>query len=80
MRSHPLKGNQVVAKGEKGTVYLVSASGVKFYECQTLFAPLMAKTSDKKQLFQVIDVEAKRLTVKTVTASGELFDSCELLK
>ncbi len=80
MRSHPLREGRVAAAGEKGTVYLVSASGPKFYECNTPYPELMARTASGKQLFQVIEVGADRLSVRTHSADGVLFDECVIRK
>ena len=76
MRSHPLRSSQPVLPGEKGTLYLVSSSGPKFYDLNTPYEQLMAKVSSGKQLFQVFDVSADKLTLRTFTAQGYVFDTC----
>ena len=79
-RSKKLKNGVVVGENEKGTVYMVSSSGPKFYVANPLYQSLMAKTAVDKSLFQVVSVDGNRLSLKAYSAAGLLFDSFELVK
>ena len=69
-----------VIRCEKGTVYVVSSSGPKFYAMNPRYEKLMAKTAADLQLFQVVSVAENTLTMKAYTAAGALFDSFEIAK
>lgn len=79
-RSHTLKNGTVVPPGEKGTVYVVSVSGSKAYPLHLKYKDLMVKTAEKVQLFQTIAIDGNRLSYKSYTVTGSLFDSFELMK
>ncbi len=79
-RSLKLRQDKVVAGSARGTVYVNSSSGPKAYAYNPLYRPLMAKTAVDTQLFQVINIDAKRLTYRAYTAAGSLFDEFELRK
>ncbi len=73
-RTYPLKNGEIVTAGEKGTVYVVSSSGAKFYEQNPRYLHLMAETALDTQLFQVIDLEEDALHYRAVTVTGEVID------
>ncbi len=79
-RSRKLKGSQIVSENQPGTVYIISASCPKAYDVGKINAALMAKTGTQAQLFQVISVDSNKLSYKSYTASGQLFDEFELKK
>ena len=79
-RSHRLANNSVVSGNLSGTVYVVSASGPKFYEYTSFYDSLMAKTGTGVQLYQVITVSGGHLNYRAYSADGALYDSFELTK
>jgi len=79
-RTYPLKGGHIAAGGEKGTVYVVSSSGAKFYEQNPRYLNLMAKTTLDTQLFQVIEVGENTLHFRAETANGDVVDEFTLTK
>lgn len=80
LRSLPLRGGKPVAAGERGTTYLSSVSGPKFYKNETPFADLIAKRLDNAQLFQVLNFSRNRLELTTHAADGTVLDSLILEK
>ena len=69
--------------GLTGTVYVVSVSGGKMYQLKSNWDDYEAsrdKVGSQKQLFQVISIDGDKLTYKSYTALGELFDEFELVK
>lgn len=79
-RTHVLKAGKPVQKNQQGTVYVISVTGPKMYDPSSEDEPIMAKRGHNVQLFQVIDVEADRLTYSAYTVTGELFDRFVLKK
>jgi len=79
-RTYPLKAGQIATGGEKGTVYVVSSSGAKFYDQNPLYLHLMAETALDTQLFQVIDLEEDALHYRAVTVTGEVIDQFTVRK
>jgi acid phosphatase type 7 len=79
-RSFKLKNGAVVGNNEEGTVYVVSSSGPQYYVANPKYQSLMAKTGVDKSLFQVVSVDGKKLSFKTYSAAGVLFDSFDLVK
>jgi 3',5'-cyclic AMP phosphodiesterase CpdA len=63
---------------QDGVVYAVSVLGPKQYNLER--KPWMARTAEDTQLFQIIRVETDKLTYESRTATGDLYDSFELLK
>ena len=66
-----------------GTVYVVSVSGGKMYKVKPGwedYGALRDRVGESKQLFQVISIDGNKLTYKSYTATGELFDAFDLLK
>ena len=80
----------VVVKNENhggniiGPVYVVSVSGGKMYSVNKSgwdeYGATQAKNGERIQLFQHISIDGDRLTYRSFTATGELFDCFELLK
>jgi acyl-CoA-binding protein len=79
-RTFKLRDGMVVPVDEKGTVYVVSVSGPKAYAINTKYKDLMAKIGDHISSFQVISVEANKLSFTSYTAAGVVYDSFELRK
>lgn len=79
-RSHKLKGDKVVKPNAKGTVYVLSQCGGKTYTLNTKYSELMAKTGTNIQLFQTISINNRKLTYRSYTITGKVFDSFELTK
>lgn len=79
-RSHKLRAGKIVDDKSPGTVYVVSVSGPKIYELNSLYRPLMAKMDTGKQWYQILTIHHDRLSFEAWTADGELFDSFELRK
>ena len=66
-----------------GTVYVVSVSGGKMYKVKPGwedYGALRDRVGESKQLFQVISIDGNKLTYKSYTATGELFDAFDLVK
>ncbi len=79
-RTYKIMNGIRVKENEKGTVYVVSVSGPKFYRLNTPHQKLMAKMETGRQLFQVIHIDHNRLHYEAVDASGEVYDSFLLEK
>lgn len=79
-RSQKLAGGKIVAPDADGTVYMISVSGPKMYEIDHRFEPLMAKVIPHTQMFQVIDVNADKLTLHAYSSEGEQLDGFQLEK
>jgi 3',5'-cyclic AMP phosphodiesterase CpdA len=60
-RTKALKNHQPVTGKEKGTVYIISNSGPKFYPVSDRYDHLMARTGSKEMLFHTIDVDETTL-------------------
>ena len=70
-------------KDETGSVYVVSVSGGKMYKVKPGwedYEALRDRVGNNKQLFQVISVDGNKLSYKSYTATGELFDAFDLIK
>ena len=61
-----------------GTVYVVSVSGPKMYNNSRHW--FMRRLAEDTQLYQVIEIDGRRLKYEARTATGRLYDSFELLK
>lgn len=64
--------------GPTGTVYVVSVSGPKMYPLQP--GPLMKRTAEDTQLYQIIRIEGDTLRYEARTAVGEVYDAFLLRK
>ena len=70
-------------KDATGTVYVVSVSGPKQYDIKPNWDQYEAtrhKAGENKQLFQVISIDGNKLSYRSYTAIGDLFDSFDLIK
>jgi len=61
-----------------GTVYVVSVSGPKMYTLGEL--PLMTRTAEDTQLYQIIHINHDKLRYEAKTATGRLYDGFTLVK
>ena len=64
--------------GKTGTVYVVSVSGPKMYNLNS--QPIMKRSAEDTQLYQVIHVDGPSLKYQARTATGELYDAFTLNK
>ena len=62
----------------QGPVYLVSVTGSKMYRLNDRAPNQPDKIAEATELYQIIDVEPKRLKFRTYTASGKLYDGFTL--
>lgn len=65
-------------KTPSGTMYVVSMSGSKMYE--KFDRDWMDKSGGDIQLYQIITVDANKLSYNSYSATGELFDAFDLIK
>ncbi len=79
-RTYKIKNGTRTGKNEKGTIYVVSVSGPKFYKVKTQYKKLMAKMETGRQLFQVIHIDHDRLFYESFDVMGEVYDSFTLEK
>ncbi len=79
-RSLSLKNHQPVLGKEKGTVYIISNSGPKFYPISTRYDHLMAKTLSNTTGFQSIRVENNVLKYTAYNMQQEVVDAFEIKK
>ncbi|WP_105104300.1 purple acid phosphatase family protein [Microbulbifer pacificus] len=80
MRTVPMRGNEPVAAGEQGTVYLVAVSGTKLYEQELpAFAAFGAVNT---RTYQVIDVDpaSGALKYRAIDDKGNVIDQFSLNK
>jgi hypothetical protein len=62
----------------QGPVYLVSVTGSKMYRLNDRAPTQPDKIAEATELYQIVDVEARRLRFRTFTASGRLYDGFDL--
>ncbi len=79
-RTYKMKAGSRVGENEKGTVYVISVSGPKFYPVKTHCKGIMAKLETGKQLFQVIQIDHDRLIYESFDVTGDLHDSFKIKK
>ncbi|MFA7418392.1 MAG: metallophosphoesterase family protein [Melioribacteraceae bacterium] len=79
-RSYKLYNGNIVGKKDKGTIYVNSVSGTKYYELNSKHLGLMEKKGGKVQLYQVISVDGNNLSFKSYTVTGTLYDSFVITK
>jgi 3',5'-cyclic AMP phosphodiesterase CpdA len=81
-RSGPMREDNLLSgarlKNERGTIYVVSVSGPKMYKLEE--EPWMVSSAADTQLYQLIKIDGDVLNFEARTASGELFDSFQLIK
>jgi 3',5'-cyclic AMP phosphodiesterase CpdA len=64
--------------GKTGTVYVVSVSGPKMYNLQS--QPVMKRSAEDTQLYQIIHIGGDTLRYEARTAVGEVYDAFTLQK
>lgn len=62
----------------QGPVYLVSVTGSKMYGLNDRSGSQPDKVAEATELYQIVDVADKKLTMRTYTASGRLYDGFSL--
>ena len=62
----------------QGPVYLVSVTGSKMYRLNDRTPWQPDKVAEATELYQIVDVEPKRIKFRTFTASGKLYDGFDL--
>ncbi|MBB3695648.1 metallophosphoesterase family protein [Sphingomonas sp. BK580] len=62
----------------QGPVYLVSVTGSKMYGLNDRALKQPDRVAEATELFQLVDVAEKRLSFRTYTASGTLYDGFDL--
>lgn len=62
----------------QGPVYLVSVTGSKMYRLNDRAPNQPDKIAEATELYQIVDVDPKRLKFRTFTASGKLYDGFDL--
>lgn len=70
----------VSAKGQSGTVYVVSVSGPKMYEVGRPMRPEFQRVAEETQLFQIISIDGNELHYQALTATSQPYDSFTLKK
>lgn len=63
---------------KNGVTYVVSVSGPKMYQPGSTYSGPAAKTVANTQMYQVVDVEAGKMTMKAYAIDGRLIDSVEV--
>jgi hypothetical protein len=76
----PAAGAAARAKGGQGPVYLVSVTGAKMYALNDRAATQPDRIAEATQLYQIVDVETRRLRFRTYTATGTLYDGFDLVR
>ena len=72
-------GRKARARGAvQGPVYLVSVTGSKMYGLNDRARTQPDKTAEATELYQIVDVDNDRLSMRTYTASGKLYDGFAL--
>jgi 3',5'-cyclic AMP phosphodiesterase CpdA len=79
-RSHKVADGRVVAPAAPGVIYAVSISGPKMYQLDGKHKELMARTYEKRQYFQTIEVSPDRLQYTSYSIDGAVADAFELRK
>lgn len=62
----------------QGPVYLVSVTGSKMYRLNDRAPNQPDKIAEATELYQIVDVDPKRIQFRTFTASGKLYDGFDL--
>lgn len=79
------QGRAVAAKQHadgavQGPVYLVSVTGSKMYGLNSRARTQPDRTAEATELYQIVDVDGGKLSFRTYTASGKLYDGFDLTK
>ncbi|ARS27668.1 purple acid phosphatase family protein [Sphingomonas sp. KC8] len=64
----------------QGPVYLVSVTGSKMYALNDRAGTQPDRVAEDTELYQVVDVRADRLALRTWTATGRLYDGFDLVR
>lgn len=78
MRSHPLRGDQVMDSPADGPIYILSVAGTKMYEQQD--EPYVAKRFTDISTYQVIDIDGGRLEYTSYDVGGQVMDAFTIEK
>ena len=70
----------VAAKGQSGTVYVVSVSGPKMYDITKPTRDEFQRVAEDTQLFQIITIDGNELRYQARTATGQPYDGFTLKK
>ncbi len=79
-RTYKLRNGTVVNNSQKGTVFVSSVSGPKFYPVNEKHRHLMKTMGTDAQLYQVITVKKNILVFEARTVTDDLYDSFKLKK
>ncbi len=79
-RTFSLKNHQPVSEREKGTVYIISNSGPKFYPVSNRYGHLMAKTFSNTIGFQSVRIDNNSLKYTAYNMEKEPIDTFEIKK
>lgn len=79
-RTPKLAGGKIVADDAPGIVYATSIAGTKMYELNPDTRDLFKRVGEGIQLYQVVSVEAERITYEGFLSTGEVYDAFELAK
>lgn len=79
-RTAKMNNGKIVGQKEKGTVYITSNSGSDEYTPKSVNTKFAVKIGNKTQLFQVVSIQKNRITVQSLTVTGALYDSFEIVK
>ncbi len=79
-RTKKLKNNALVSDTEKGTIYIISNSGPKYYPASRRYDHLMGKTMTYGVWFQSIRVENNTLTYTAYDMAKEAVDTVTIKK
>jgi len=78
-RNNLAEGTQVT-DADTGTTYVVSVAGPKMYLVSDTAKAEMDRTGEDVQLFQIIHVEADRLSYESRTAVGDVYDAFQIVR
>ncbi len=76
MRKIPVNGKETMS----ATMYVVSVSGPKMTKHAVEKKFWMDKSAIYTQLYQIVTIKNNKLTFRTYTSAGELFDAFDLIK
>ena len=78
LMSHENVAAGITERSEAGTLYVVSVSGPKMYQSND--KPIMRKTGESLQLYQIITIDGDELRYEARTATSRLYDAFTLRK
>jgi len=65
---------------KNGVTYVTSVCGPKMYKLESKYVGMMEKTATNMQMYQVVNVDAERITLQAYSLEGKLVDSVEVRK